>query len=130
MFKRANPTQYTSTVIGVFVIFAVLAALLWVNNTDQKVELFMVEGNPAFLAAYETLDTKPLGCGAQACTWTVIKKGDPTKTVRVAKIYKRSDTSTMFFQEEVAAMRLIGNHEGYSNLIESFEDAENGSVIV
>ena len=90
----------------------------------------MVDGNPAFLAAYDTLDTKPLGCGAMACTWSVIKKGDPTKTVCVAKIYKEAGTSTMFFQEEVAAMRLIGNHEGYSNLIEAFEDAENGGVIV
>ena len=27
-------------------------------------------------------------------------------------------------------MRLLGTHEGYSNLIESFEDTENGSVIV
>jgi len=90
----------------------------------------MVDGNPAFLAAYDTLDTKPLGCGAMACTWSVIKKGDPTKTVCVAKIYKEAGMSTKFFQEEVAAMRLIGNHEGYSNLIEAFEDAENGGVIV
>jgi len=90
----------------------------------------MVEGNPAFLAAYDKLDTKSLGCGAQACTWTVVKKGDPTKTVYAAKIYKEPRTSYMYFQVEVDAMTLIGNHEGYSNLIEAFTDAENGSVIV
>jgi len=85
MFKRANQ-NYTKLIV-VSVIFAVFAALFWVNGAEKSVELFMEGGNPAFLAAYDKLDSEPLGCGAQGCTWAVIKKGDMTKTVLVAKSY-------------------------------------------
>ena len=85
MFKRENPNH--TKLIVVSVIFVVFAALCWMNGGEKSVELFMEGGNPAFLAAYDKLDSEPLGCGAQGCTWAVIKKGDKTKTVLVAKSY-------------------------------------------
>jgi hypothetical protein len=58
------------------------------NGTEKPVQLSKEEGNPAFLAAYDKVDTEPLGCGNQGCTWAVVKKDDPKKTVFVAKMYK------------------------------------------
>ena len=75
-YKRANPNN--TKVVVFSVIFAVFATLYWVNGAEKSVELFMEGGNPAFLAAYDKIDTEPLGCGHQGCNWAVLKKGDAT----------------------------------------------------
>jgi len=76
-----------------------------------------LEGSPDFHAAYEMKEK--LGCGMQGCTWNVTKREDKSGTTYVAKIYQDWKLNS-FFEAERDAMLLIGTHDGYSNLIDSF----------
>ena len=87
----------------------------------------MGDGSASFHSAYEQKEA--LGCGVQGCTWKVTRRGDESRTVYVAKIYKSADIEP-FFAAERDAMIAIGEHPGFSNMVDYFQDPLNGSVIV